>query len=156
MTDAQLDGPPLDNLQPIRILLVEDSPTDAELTKKAFSRGRLNNVLYHVRDGVESMAFLRQEPPYEQAPRPDVILLDLNMPRMDGREVLKAVKEDEELRSVPVVVLTTSSEEGDVVSAYEAHTNAYIVKPVDLRKFFSVVEQIDQFWFQVVRLPSSD
>ena len=136
------------------ILLVEDSPSDAALTRKALARGRLVNRLHHVRDGVECMQFLRREGPYGKAPRPDLILLDLNMPRMDGREVLKAVKANEDLARIPIVVLTTSGEEADVLAAYDAHTNAYIVKPVDLKKFFDVVTQIDQFWFQIVKLPA--
>lgn len=135
------------------ILLVEDSPSDAALTRKALERGGLHNRIHHVRDGVECLQFLRHEPPFQDAPRPDLILLDLNMPRMDGREVLSHVKADPDLVRIPVVVLTTSAEESDILSAYDAHTNAYVVKPVDLKKFFDVVTQIDQFWFHVVSLP---
>jgi two-component system response regulator len=136
------------------ILLVEDSPSDAALTRKALARGRVVNRLHHVRDGVECMQFLRREGQFGAAPRPDLILLDLNMPRKDGREVLREVKADEDLARIPVVVLTTSGEEADIIAAYDAHTNAYIVKPVDLKKFFDVVTQIDQFWFQIVKLPA--
>jgi CheY-like chemotaxis protein len=136
------------------VLLVEDSASDAELTKKAFERQHGEVVrLHHVRDGVECMQFLRQEDGYSASPRPDLILLDLNMPRMDGREVLRHVKMDDSLATIPVVVLSTSSEESDILDAYQTHTNAYLVKPVDLKKFFGLVSDIQHFWFQVSELP---
>ena len=134
---------------------MEDSPTDAELTKKAFARRQSTGRLYHVKDGIECMEFLRRTGTYWQAPRPNLILLDLNMPRMDGREALKHIKEDAELATIPVVVLTTSHEEADIIAAYSARTNAYIVKPVDLKRFFDVVADIERFWFHTVALPEN-
>lgn len=139
---------------PIEILLVEDSPTDADLTMRALTKGRLDNHVSHVKDGVEAMAFLRREAPYHDAPEPDLILLDLNMPRKDGREVLREIRSTPELKHLVVVVLTTSSQENDVFESYGMHTNAYIVKPVDLIKFFDVVKNINNFWFRVVTLPA--
>lgn len=138
------------------ILLVEDDLNDAELAMKALERGKLANNVHHVRDGLEALDFLLQREPYIDVPRPDLILLDLNMPRMDGREVLREVKSDENLKTIPVVILTTSQEESDVSSAYGLSSNAYIVKPVDLRKFFNVITDIQNFWFQVVSLPSAN
>lgn len=142
--------------RPAEILLVEDSVTDAELAIKALERGKLANNVHHVKDGVEALDFLLRRDPYPNAPRPDLILLDLNMPRMDGREVLKEVKSNNSLKTIPVVVLTTSDEESDISRAYGLSSNAYIVKPVDLRKFFTVVSDIQNFWFQVVTLPATD
>lgn len=149
MNMTQIDG------SPIEILLVEDSPTDADLTMQALRKGRLENHVSHVKDGVEAMAFLRRENQYHDAPQPDVILLDLNMPRKDGREVLREIRSAPELKHLIVVVLTTSSQESDVLESYGMHANAYIVKPVDLIKFFDVVKDIDHFWFRVVTLPVS-
>lgn len=140
--------------KPIEILLVEDSPTDADLAIRALGQGKLHNNVQHVEDGVEAMALLRQEGEYANAPRPDLILLDLNMPRMDGRDVLQSVRNDDSLKLIPIIVLTTSNEEQDVVGAYGLASNAYIVKPVDVDKFFDVVRQVAAFWFQVVRLPN--
>lgn len=142
--------------KPIEILLVDDSPTDADLAKRALKQGNLNNNLHHVVDGVEALAFLRREGQYAGSPRPDLILLDLNMPRLDGRGVLKSMRGDNSLRTIPVVVLTTSDEEKDVSAAYDLTANAYIVKPVDLMKFFAVIRQIDEFWCHVVRLPKRE
>ncbi|MBX3442910.1 MAG: response regulator [Planctomyces sp.] len=133
-----------------QVLLVEDSPSDAELTRKAFSRLRLPSVLHHVHDGVECMAYL--ERPSATQPRPDLILLDLNMPRMDGRAVLREIKKSPDLVSIPVVVLTTSADGTDVVEAYRSHSNAYIVKPVDLNQFFDVIADLERFWFRVATL----
>jgi CheY-like chemotaxis protein len=138
-----------------QILLVEDSPSDAALTRKALARGRIRSELHHVKDGLQCMQFLRKEGAYAGVPRPDLILLDLNMPRMDGREALREIKSDVRLARIPVVVLTTSGEESDVFAAYDAHTNAYVVKPVDLNRFFDAVSQIEHFWFESVRLPAS-
>jgi CheY-like chemotaxis protein len=135
------------------ILLVEDSPSDAELTRKAFQRQRRDLRLHHVWDGVECLQFLRRQDTNAEAPRPDLIVLDLNMPRMDGREVLRRVKSDEALALIPVVVLTTGSEESDIVGAYRSHANAYVIKPVDLEQFFSLVNDINHFWLETVRLP---
>ncbi|MFT5091540.1 MAG: chemotaxis family two-component system response regulator Rcp1 [Porticoccaceae bacterium] len=144
-----------DRARPMEILLVEDSPTDADLAMRALQQGKLDNSVHHVRDGVEAMEFLRHEGDYASVPRPDLILLDLNMPRMDGREVLKAVRSDGNLKTIPVVVLTTSDDEPDVLAAYGLCSNAYIVKPVDVEQFFAIVKEIDQFWLRVVRLPDN-
>jgi CheY-like chemotaxis protein len=140
--------------RPVDILLVEDSPTDAELTREALKEGKVDNNLFHVSDGVEAMAFLRREGQYSDARRPDLILLDLNMPRKDGREVLSEIRSDPNLKNLVVVVLTTSSEEADVLKAYGLNSNAYIRKPVDLHEFFDVVKSIDHFCFRVMSLPS--
>lgn len=139
--------------RPIEILLVEDNPGDARLTQEALREGRVRNRLHHARDGVEALGFLRQEAPYSTAPRPDLILLDLNLPRKDGREVLAELKEDPHLRLIPVVVLTTSEAEQDIVRTYELHANCYITKPVDLDKFFTIVRAVEEFWLAVVKLP---
>jgi chemotaxis family two-component system response regulator Rcp1 len=146
----------MDEPQNVEILLVEDSPTDADLAIRALSQGKVANHIHHAEDGVEAMQFLRGEGKFAGAPRPDMILLDLNMPRKDGREVLKEIRSDPDLRTIPVIVLTTSNEEQDVSAAYGLSSNAYIVKPVDVKQFFRVVSQIDQFWFSVVRLPKTD
>lgn len=140
-------------VRPVEILLVEDSPTDALLAKEALRESKLANNLHHVTDGVEATDFLRKQGKYSEAPRPDVILLDLNLPRKDGREVLADIKSDEELKRIPVVVLTTSEAESDVLAAYGHHANCYIVKPVDFQKFSHVVQSIEDFWFAVVTLP---
>lgn len=137
----------------IDILLVEDSATDAELTLEALKQGKLENTVHHVPDGVEALAYLRREGKYSDAVRPDLILLDLNMPKLDGREVLKQIRADEELKIIPVVVLTTSSHDKDVIEAYGLAANNYIVKPVDLNSFFEVVREISNFWVRVVALP---
>lgn len=138
----------------VEILLVEDDPGDVLMTREAFADYKLRNRLHVVDDGVQAMAFLRQEGEYADAPRPDLVLLDLNLPRMDGREVLQAIKSDAELASIPVVVLTTSEAEDDVVRSYSLHANAYVTKPVDFERFIEVVRQIDDFFVTVVRLPS--
>lgn len=140
--------------QPIRILLVEDNPGDVRLTIEAFNDAKLNNALSVVRDGVEAMSFLRQEGQHAQASRPDLILLDLNLPRKDGREVLAEIKADPDLQRIPIVVLTTSDAQTDIQRAYELHANCYITKPVDLEQFIQVVQSIEDFWLTVVRLPS--
>jgi CheY-like chemotaxis protein len=124
------------------------------MTREAFADYKLQNQLHVVSDGVDAMAFLRQEGEYADAPTPDLILLDLNLPRMDGREVLAAIKADERLKTIPVVVLTTSDAEDDVQSSYNLHANAYVTKPVDFERFVDVVRQIDDFFVSVVRLPS--
>jgi chemotaxis family two-component system response regulator Rcp1 len=140
-------------LQPVEILLVEDSPTDVLLAKEALEYSKIVNILHTVPDGVEAMAFLRKEGKYLNAPRPGLILLDLNLPRKDGREVLAEIKHDEKMKRIPVVVLTTSKSEADVLKAYGLHANCYIVKPVDFDKFADVVKNIENFWFSVVTLP---
>jgi CheY-like chemotaxis protein len=144
-------------LQPerqVEILLVEDDPGDVLMTREAFADYKLRNKLHVVDDGAEAMAFLRQEGRYADRPRPDLVLLDLNLPRMDGREVLEAIKSDPELASIPVVVLTTSEAEDDVLRSYSLHANAYVTKPVDFERFIEVVRQIDDFFVTVVRLPT--
>jgi len=140
-------------LKPIEILLVEDSPTDILITQEAFEQARLLNKLHVVEDGVAALAFLRRQEPYTQTPRPDLILLDLNLPKKSGREVLAELKSDEALKFIPVVVLTTSQAEEDVLKSYDLHANCYITKPVDFTKFVEVVHSIEYFWFSVVTLP---
>lgn len=141
------------NAKAVEILLVEDNPGDARLTEEAFKDSRLLNSMHRVSDGVEALAYLRQEGQYAKSARPDIILLDLNMPRKDGREVLAEIKEDPELKSIPVVVLTTSDADTDVIKSYELHANCYITKPVDLEKFMHIVQRIEDFWLAIVRLP---
>jgi chemotaxis family two-component system response regulator Rcp1 len=140
---------------PIEILLVEDSAGDIRLTTEALRRAKVANNLHVARDGEAAMAFLRRDVPYRDSPRPDLVLLDLNLPRKDGREVLAEIKADEELRRIPVVVLTTSSEEEDVLRAYELHANSYVTKPVDFGQFLKAVAAIEGFWLEVVRLPEA-
>lgn len=140
---------------PIQILLVEDSPTDALLTIEALEYSKVVNTLHHVENGVDALAFLRQEGVHAAAPRPGLILLDLNLPRMGGAEVLAQIKMDPRLKTIPVVVLTTSRDEQDIVRSYGLHANCYIIKPVDFTKFADVVRTIDTFWFSVVTLPVS-
>lgn len=141
------------NGRAVEILLVEDSPGDVRLTKEALREGKVRNNLHVVNDGVEALAFLRHEGQYAAVPRPDVILLDLNMPRKDGREVLAEVKQDDSLRRIPIVILTTSQDEHDVLRAYELHANCYITKPVDLDQFITVIQSIESFWLTIVTLP---
>ena len=136
-------------LAPIEILLVEDNPADVRLTLEALREGKVHNNLSVARDGDEALAFLRRA----GEPRPDLILLDLNLPRRDGREVLKEIKSDPNLMTIPVVVLTTSGAEADIVKSYQLHANCYITKPVDLEQFIKVVKAIDDFWLTVVKLP---
>ena len=140
--------------RPIEILLVEDSPSDALLTQEALKLGRVQNTLHHVEDGVEALAFLRKEGDYAGVSRPDVILLDLNMPRKGGREVLQEIRADENLKTLPVMVLTTSEDEGDVHDAYGLNANCYITKPVDMAQFTAAMAALDQFWLTWVMLPS--
>ncbi len=137
----------------VEILLVEDNPGDVRLTLEAFKEGKILNRLSVVGDGVEAMAFLRREGNYSNVPRPDLILLDLNMPRKDGREVLAEIKKDPELRRIPVIILTTSQAEQDILKSYDLHANCYITKPVDLDQFNTVVKNIQDFWLTVVKLP---
>ena len=139
--------------RPIQILLVEDSPTDAKLTLAALETAKVANQVSHVEDGVRAMQFLRRQAPYEHAQRPDLILLDLNLPRKDGREVLGELKADPQLMTIPVIVLTTSQSEEDVCRSYKLHANCYITKPVNFERFLDVVQSIEQFWLTVVVLP---
>jgi len=138
---------------PIEILLVEDNLGDMRLTQEALKEGKVYNNLHWAKDGVEAIEFLNRRGKYESAPRPDIILLDLNLPRKDGREVLEEIKSDEKLKQIPVVVLTTSKAEEDVARSYALHANCYVTKPVDLEKFIVVVQSIDRFWLTVVTLP---
>lgn len=142
-----------DPLTEIHVLLVEDDPGDVLMTQEAFEHHKLRNQLHVVSDGVEALAFLRGEGEYAGSPRPGLILLDLNLPRKDGREVLEEVKKDETLRSIPVVVLTTSQAEEDILRSYNLHANAYVAKPVDFERFIEVIRQIDDFFVSVVKLP---
>jgi CheY-like chemotaxis protein len=144
----------LTTARPIEILLVEDNPGDARLTREALREGRMRNRLHHMRDGVEALAFLRREAPFEDAPMPDLVLLDLNLPRKNGTQVLAEMKEEPRLRLIPVVVLTTSEAEQDVLRTYELHANCYITKPVDLDKFLAIVRAVEEFWVDIVKLPN--
>jgi CheY-like chemotaxis protein len=143
----------MSNSKPVDILMVDDSPEDVELTMEALKAGKVRNNLYVAKDGVEAMAFLRREGKYAETPRPDIILLDLNLPRKNGREVLAEVKSDEDLRRIPVVVLTASKSDEDILAAYDLHVNCYITKPVNFDQFVKVVNSIDEFWFSIVKLP---
>ena len=145
---------PNTRFEPIDILLVEDSPTDALLAKAALENSKINNTLHTTTDGVEAIAFLNKEGRHVHAPRPNLILLDLNLPKKDGREVLAEIKSDEKLKRIPVVVLTTSQDEKDVSDAYGLHANCYISKPVDFEQFTRIVSEIEGFWFSIVTLPS--
>jgi chemotaxis family two-component system response regulator Rcp1 len=141
--------------KPIEILLVEDNPGDVRLTIEALKEGKLRNHMSVVGDGEAALSYLRKEAGYEDAVRPDLVLLDLNLPRKDGREVLADMKSDPDLRRIPVVVLTTSEAEEDILKTYNLHANCYITKPVDLDQFITVVRSIEAFWFSVVSLPAT-
>ena len=144
-----------DHLQkrPIEILLVEDNPGDADLAREALENGKLLNNLYVVEDGEKAMAFLKNEGQYAALPRPDLVLLDLNLPRKDGREVLAEIKADDDLKRIPVVILTTSAAEEDILRSYNLHANCYVTKPIDLNQFLKVVKSIEDFWLSIVALP---
>lgn len=145
----------MNSTKPIDILLVEDNPGDARLAQEAMKESKLRNTLYTVSDGVEAMEYLYQRGKYAGAPRPELIILDLNLPKKDGREVLAEVKEHKDLRTIPVVILTMSKAEEDIIKAYNLHANCYITKPLDLDKFIEVVKSIEDFWLTIVRLPKS-
>jgi CheY-like chemotaxis protein len=138
----------------VDILLVEDDSGDVELTREALRDSKLTLKLHVVEDGEKALQFMRREKPYEDMPRPDLVLLDLNLPRIDGREVLKIVKADEKLRDIPIVVVTTSDAEADIVRSYNLGANCYITKPIGLDQFLNVVKALEDFWFTVVKLPS--
>ncbi len=140
----------------IDILLVEDNPGDAELTREALEYSKLFNRLYVVDDGEKAMAFLRRQYPYSDVPHPDLILLDLNLPRKDGREVLAEIKGDNNLKRIPVVILTTSQAEEDILKTYDMHANCYVTKPIDLKQFMHVVQSIQNFWLSIVILPPGE
>lgn len=142
--------------RPVEILLVEDNPGDVRLTQEVFKEGKVNNRLSVTWNGEEALAYLRQEGRFAAAPRPDMILLDLNLPRKGGREVLAEIKSDPRLKSIPVVILTTSEAEQDIVESYNQHANCYIVKPVDLDQFIGVVRTVEGFWLRVVKLPPNE
>ncbi|HEY5292013.1 MAG TPA: response regulator [Burkholderiales bacterium] len=139
---------------PVEILLVEDNPGDVRLTKEALKEGKVYSTLHWAKDGVEALEFLRHQGKFAGVPRPDIILLDLNLPKKDGREVLSEIKNDDDLKRIPVVILTTSKAEEDVLRSYQLHANCYVTKPVDLEKFIVVVQSIDKFWLTVVTLPN--
>ncbi|TVP60259.1 MAG: response regulator [Nodularia sp. (in: Bacteria)] len=140
-------------IMPIEVLLVEDNPGDAQLTRIALEDSKISVNLNVVEDGVEAMAFLRKQEKYANAPHPDIVLLDLNLPRKDGREVLAEIKADQHLRRIPVVVLTTSQSEEDILKAYNLSANCFITKPVDFDQFVKIVQSIENFWFAIVKLP---
>ena len=139
---------------PIEILLIEDNPGDVRLTMEALRDAKVNNNMAVAADGLEAIALLRREGKYAGAARPDLILLDLNLPRMNGFEVLDAIKEDDNLKRIPVVILTTSQTEQDIIRSYNLHANAYVTKPVDLEQFIKVIKSIEDFWLEIVRLPN--
>ncbi len=140
--------------RPIDILLVEDNPGDVRLIEVAFREGKIANRIHVAKDGVEALAFLRRETPHEDSPRPDLILLDLNLPRKGGREVLAEIKEDPELKRIPVAVMTTSDAEQDIVGSYDLHANCYVKKPIDAQEFLRAVGLIQDFWLTIVKLPT--
>lgn len=142
------------SVRPIQILLVEDSPSDVKLTLTALKRAKVANRVSHVEDGVQAMEFLHKKGAYTTAPRPDLVLLDLNLPRKDGREVLQEMKNDPSLALIPVVVLTTSQAEQDIMRSYQLHANCYVTKPVNFERFLEIVQSIENFWLTVVELPS--
>ncbi len=140
------------NVESIDILLVEDNPGDVRLTKEALKDAKVLNDVYVAKDGVEAMQFLHKEKPFKDAPVPDIILLDLNLPRKDGREVLAEVKADPKLKHIPIVILTTSKADEDIIKTYNLHANAYITKPVDLNRFVEIIHALEEFWFTIVKL----
>lgn len=142
------------NSRPVEILMVEDNPGDVRLTQEALRDGKVRNVIHSVSDGVAALEFLRREGQYTNAPRPDVILLDLNLPRKDGREVLADIKADPNLLSIPVVILTSSAAEDDIAQSYSLHANAYVTKPVGLEEFIKIIKSIEGFWLEIVKLPN--
>jgi two-component system, chemotaxis family, response regulator Rcp1 len=144
------------NIKPIDILVVEDNSGDARLIKEVLNEGKVNNKLYVVNDGVKAMDFLHKKGEFSGAPLPDLIILDLNLPRKDGREVLAEIKEDNVLKKIPVVVMTISQAEEDILKSYNLHANCYITKPIDLDQFVKVVKSIEDFWFSIVKLPPKE
>jgi CheY-like chemotaxis protein len=145
----------LERDEPIEILLVEDSPDDANLTVDALRDGKLRNRVTVIDDGEEAMIYLRRQGNHAAARRPDLVLLDLNLPRKNGREVLAEIKQDPDLRRIPVVIMTSSDDEKDILAAYNLHVNCYVTKPVDLEQFMGVVKSIEHFWFSIVKLPAA-
>jgi chemotaxis family two-component system response regulator Rcp1 len=143
-------------MRPINILLVEDNPADIRLTQEVFKEGRIKNLMNIVMDGEEALKYLRKQEKYKDVETPDLVLLDLNLPKKDGREVLSVIKSDEELKMLPVIILTTSAAEQDIMNTYANHANCYIMKPVDLSQFINVVRSIEEFWLTVVKLPKKE
>jgi two-component system, chemotaxis family, response regulator Rcp1 len=146
----------ISDARPVEILLIEDSPSDAALTIEALAAGKIANNLHHAEDGVEAMNYLRRQGKYKNSTRPQLIMLDLNLPRKDGREVLKELKDDPDLKLIPIIVLTTSRSDEDILRSYQLNANCYITKPVDFQKFVEVVKSIENFWLTVVTLPRHD
>jgi two-component system, chemotaxis family, response regulator Rcp1 len=144
---------PSNAARPVQILIVEDNPADARLVREVMRDSKVLNEIHWVPDGVEALAFLRRQGKYPNAPRPNLIFLDLNMPRKDGREVLREIKDDDSLRRIPIVVMTSSQAEEDVARAYDQHANCYVRKPIDFEQFHSVVKTLENFWFATVELP---
>jgi two-component system, chemotaxis family, response regulator Rcp1 len=144
------------NGKPIEILLVEDNPGDYRLAMEVFKEAKVNNTMHIVTDGEEAIKYLKKEGKYDDSPRPDLILLDLNLPKKDGKEVLAEIKDDDNLKRIPVVILTVSSAEEDIVKSYNLHANAYITKPIDLDQFINVVRSIEDFWLSIVKLPNGE
>jgi CheY-like chemotaxis protein len=144
------------SVRPIDILLVEDNPGDVDLARYALGMGKMHNAMHVVPDGIAAMDFLRKKGTYAQSPRPDLIILDLNLPKKDGRQVLAEIKGDESLKRIPVVILTTSRAEEDILKTYNLHANCYITKPIDLKQFLHVVQSIERFWLSIVVLPNGD
>ena len=147
---------PQSTYKSIEILLVEDNPGDVDLTRDAFENSKIRNTLHVAGDGVEAMALLRRQGKHADAPRPDLVLLDLNLPKKDGREVLAEIKADPDLRRIPIVVLSVSREEEDILKTYNLHANCYITKPIDLHQFMKVVQSIKEFWLTIVKLPPNE
>ncbi len=148
--------PRIVQVRPVDILLVEDNPGDVRLTKEALRDAKVLNQIHVAKDGVEAMEFLNREGSFKEAPAPDLILLDLNLPRKDGREVLADIKKDPRLKRIPVVVLTTSKSDEDIVKSYNLHANCYITKPVDLNRFIEIIHSLEEFWFSIVKLPPKE
>ncbi len=144
------------NVETIDILLVEDNPGDVRLTREALKDAKVLNEVYVAQDGVEAMQFLQKEGKFVGAPTPDMILLDLNLPKKDGREVLAEIKQNEKIRRIPVVILTTSKADEDIIRTYNLHANAYITKPVDLNRFIEIIHTLEEFWFSIVKLPPKE
>ena len=144
----------VNDIKPVEILLVEDNPADIRLTKEALKESKIYNNLHIVMDGIEAMKFLKNQEKYKNEPKPDLIILDLNLPKKSGKEVLEDIKKIDNLKRIPVVVLSMSSAEEDILDSYDLHANCYISKPLDLKQFEKVVKSIEQFWFSIVKLPS--
>ena len=145
----------MENLKLVEILLIEDNPGDARLTQEALKDGKVRNILHVVYDGEEATDFLFKRNQYKNAPRPDLIILDLNLPKKNGQEVLAEIKADDSLKSIPVIILSISKQEQDIVRSYNLHANCFIIKPIDLNQFFEVIKSIEDFWLTLVKLPKS-